>query len=724
MPTVLGLDRSAGGRGRRSRPAPRERPTARRSWRKLPRWFLATLVVGALTLGAFGTWYYRAERTYLGRQANSALRVIAKWKTDQIVAWRAGLMADAALILVNQTFVQRAEEFLARPGGGASTMLDERLLGIRLSQGYEAVHLVDRAGNLRLSQGRPVAALDPEDRRALDLALRDRRAVLTDLVAPDGAAHLSLVAPLRATGDARGGPPGAIVLVVSVAKVLSPLVAALPVPSQSAEVFLARRDRDSVRFLTSRRFGPRAEPSDAEPLTRSELPAARIVLGDTGLVEGVDYRGVRVLAIGAPVPDTPWFVVAKMDRAEALTVWRARGALVLVFLLAAMAAVAAIATAIWQRALRVGGVKFQAVFEHATAGISLTGSDGRLIQANSALGEMLGHTVAELEARSFTDFTHPDDVAATREAMRSLVAGEQRVVRFEGRFLHRDGSVVWGLVSSSLLRKPSGEPRFLITTVQDITERRRAEAEVRWFNESLERQVRDRTAQLEAVNGELESFAYSVSHDLRAPLRALDGFSAALAKDLGDRLEETGRHYLERIQNASRRMGLLIDDLLTLSRITRREFVQEPVDLSALAEEVAAELRAEDPGRDAEIVIAPGLLVMGDQALLRVALVNLLGNAWKFSGTQPRACITLGVEEHDGGRAFFVRDNGVGFDPAYAEKLFAPFQRLHSEREFPGTGVGLATVKRVVARHGGRIWAEASVGGGATFHFTLETTDA
>jgi PAS domain S-box-containing protein len=726
MPTVLRMDESASERARRDRPW-RGNPTARGLRRRPLGWFLATLVLGALVLGAIGALYYRAERTYLRRQANASLRVITKWKADQIVTWRTDLKADAALVLSSRTFVQQAEQFLAHPTTDLAAQLDERLRSIRLSQGYDAVRLVDRGGTVRLTQGQPIAgALHVEDLLAVQAALRDRATVLTSPhVSPgDSATHLSVVAPLVSPGNAGASPQGAIVLVVSVARVLSPLVATLPVPSQSAEAFLVRRDSDSVRFLTARRFALPVGAAAAEPLTRSEMPAVKILLGDTSLIEGVDYRGVRVLAVGAPVPDSPWFVVAKMDRAEVLTVWRTRNALVLALLLAGAAAVAASATAIWQRALRAGEVKFQAVFDHSTAGISLTGTDGTLLKVNPAFAEMLGYSVQELQTRGFADVTHPDDVAAEREVLRSLVSGEQRILRFEKRYVRRDGTFVWAWVSSTLLRGRGGAPQFLINTVQDITERRRAEAEVRWFTESLERQVRDRTAQLEAVNGELESFAYSVSHDLRAPLRALDGFSAALAKDLGGRIDASGRHYLDRIQHASRRMGLLIDDLLTLSRITRRDFVRASVDLSALAEEVAAELRAEAPDRDAAFAIAPGLKVSGDQALLRVALVNLLGNAWKFTATQPAARIELGVAEREGGPAYFVRDNGVGFDVAYADKLFAPFQRLHSEKEFPGTGVGLATVKRVIARHGGRIWAEASVGGGATFHFTLETSDA
>lgn len=252
-----------------------------------------------------------------------------------------------------------------------------------------------------------------------------------------------------------------------------------------------------------------------------------------------------------------------------------------------------------------------------------------------------------------------------------------------------------------------------------IEKQKAAEEEIRRLNTELERRVRDRTAQLEAANKELEAFAYSVSHDLRAPLRAMDGFSAALFDQCRDQLDERGRHFLNRIQMASQRMGQLINDLLKLSRVSRGEMVVGWVDLSRLAEQIARELRQQDPQRTVEFTISPGMIVQGDGHLLHIALDNLLGNAWKFTERTPCARIDVGMTEEHGEIVYFVRDNGVGFNMAYAEKLFAPFQRLHGMQEFAGTGIGLATVHRIISRHGGRIWPEAAVGQGATFYFTL-----
>ncbi len=248
-----------------------------------------------------------------------------------------------------------------------------------------------------------------------------------------------------------------------------------------------------------------------------------------------------------------------------------------------------------------------------------------------------------------------------------------------------------------------------------LTGLRQREQQIADLNENLKQHA----AQLEAANKELEAFSYSVSHDLRAPLRSIDGFSQALLEDYGGKLDAEGRDYLGRVRAGSQHMAQLIDDMLNLSRVTRQEMRLEDVDLSALAKSIAAELKNSSPERNVDFVITEGLAVEGDGRLLRAALDNLLANAWKFTGKQPRARIEFGTGQKDGRLVYFVRDNGAGFDMAYADKLFGVFQRLHKASDFPGTGVGLATVQRVIHRHGGRVWAEGRKGQGATFYFTI-----
>jgi PAS domain S-box-containing protein len=272
--------------------------------------------------------------------------------------------------------------------------------------------------------------------------------------------------------------------------------------------------------------------------------------------------------------------------------------------------------------------------------------------------------------------------------------------------LRQDGSEFPVDISLSPVDTQDGTQ--VIAAISDVTNHRRVKEELSRTNASLE-----------LVNRELESFAYSVSHDLRAPLRAMTGFARIVATDYAARLDETGQDYLGRIQAAAQRMGHLIDDLLALSRVTRGELKREPLDLSSLATRIAGELQGAEPARTATFHLEPRLQVEADPRLLEVLLRNLLDNAWKFTAKEPQARIELGCLRNGEQREFFVRDNGAGFDMAYADKLFGAFQRLHRQQDFPGTGIGLATVQRIVARHGGRIRAEGAPGAGATFFFTL-----
>jgi light-regulated signal transduction histidine kinase (bacteriophytochrome) len=268
--------------------------------------------------------------------------------------------------------------------------------------------------------------------------------------------------------------------------------------------------------------------------------------------------------------------------------------------------------------------------------------------------------------------------------------------------------------------------RAVLNILDDVdterNERRHAEEAVRALNEELEGRVAQRTAALTAANHELETFAYSVSHDLRAPLRSIDGFSQTLLEDYAEKLDEEGRDSLQRVRKATQRMGQLIDDMLKLSRSTRGDLAVAPVDLSQLAEKIVSELKRMQPERQVDVRIAPGIVAFGDERLLDSVLENLLSNAWKFTAKREGAWIEFGAERQADRLVCHVRDNGAGFDMAHVGYLFAPFQRLHRPDEYPGNGVGLATAKRIAARHGGEIWAEGAVGRGATFRFSLPIT--
>ena len=373
-----------------------------------------------------------------------------------------------------------------------------------------------------------------------------------------------------------------------------------------------------------------------------------------------------------------------------------------------------------EEALRRSQQRLSAIFNQAAVGIAQVGMDGQYLLVNQKLCDILGYTREELLEQTFQDLMHPDDQEANLKYSRQILSSEVSVVSREKCYICKDGSSIWINLTVSLIRDSSGEPKTFIGIVEDISDRKRVEQQIRELNENLERRVIERTAELETANKELEAFSYSVSHDLRAPLRGVDGFSQALLDCCADKLDDKGKHYLQRIRGCSQRMSELIDDLIKLSRVTRSEMHRTNVDLSALAQEIAIELQQTQPERQVEWTIAPEIVAQGDARLLRVVLENLFNNAWKFTSARTQTCIEFGFTlQADDKVAYFVRDNGAGFDMAYANKLFGAFQRLHSTTQFPGTGIGLATVQRIIHRHGGRVWAEGLVEQGATFCFTL-----
>jgi PAS domain S-box-containing protein len=365
----------------------------------------------------------------------------------------------------------------------------------------------------------------------------------------------------------------------------------------------------------------------------------------------------------------------------------------------------------------LGFEQLQALIDNTNAVIYMRDLDGRYVVVNREYEllfhrrreEVIGLTDHDLFAAEIADEFRAND-------LRAISVGGP--VQVEEIAPGADGPHTYITVKFPLLDS-AGKPYAVCGISTDITARKRAEEQVRQLNVELEQRVRDRTAELEASARELDAFAYSVTHDLRAPLRSLHGFSEILLEDYDGKLDDQGSQYLKRIQANVARMGQLIDDLLRLSKVTRTELNRERVDIGAQAREIIGVLRAAEPGRRVETVIADALVTTGDPRLIRLALENLLANAWKFTSKREQGAICVGSVPEPGGQSFFVRDNGAGFDMRYAGKLFDPFQRLHPAAEFEGSGIGLAIVHRIVSRHGGRIWAEGEAGKGSVFFFTF-----
>ncbi|WP_257456894.1 PAS domain S-box protein [Archangium lipolyticum] len=371
-----------------------------------------------------------------------------------------------------------------------------------------------------------------------------------------------------------------------------------------------------------------------------------------------------------------------------------------------------------EAALKESEARFRNMADHAPVMLWVTDPSGACTYLNKSWYEFTGQTEETGLGFGWLAATHPDDVKRA-EAIFLEANAKQAPFQLEYRLRRKDGEYRWAIDAASPRYSPSGEYLGYIGSVIDITESKRAEEEMRRFNQQLERRVQERTAALLEANKELESFSYSVSHDLRAPLRHIMGFAQLLESRTSESLDATARRHVKTIAEAARQGGKLVDDLLEFSRMGRAELKKAPVSLGDLVAEVRRELAPEAEGRKVQWRVGALPEVQADPALLRLVFKNLLSNALKYSRPREEALIEVEARDGDGELQVTVRDNGVGFEMQYVDKLFGVFQRLHRPEQFEGTGIGLANVRRIIARHGGRTWAEGAVGQGATFHFTL-----
>lgn len=365
----------------------------------------------------------------------------------------------------------------------------------------------------------------------------------------------------------------------------------------------------------------------------------------------------------------------------------------------------------YEETLKESEQRFRAAVDYSPIGVALVDIKGKLFKVNHALTSMLQYSEEELLNMDLHKITHPLDKDNNSKLVRKLIKGKIENFQTDRRYIRKDGKTIWIQLNVSLVKGAKKEVKYFIAQILEITERKMAE-------QRIQETVRQRTAQLEAMNHELEAFSYSVSHDLRSPLRSIHGFSQALLEDYAAKLDETGNDYLNRVAAASVRMGHLIDDLLALARITRQDMNTKLINISKVAQQISSNLQR-DRYHNTTFIVEPGLKAHADLGLLTVALENLFENAAKYSNVRDNPKVEFGQEFIEGKQTFFIIDNGVGFDMEYADKLFGAFQRLHTAKEFEGTGIGLATVKRVIHRHGGEIWAESAVNAGSKFYFTL-----
>ena len=790
----------------------------------------AFAIVGVLVLAGTGIWFYKSQRQSVRQDTEANLETIAQLKVDQIVQWRNDRLADAGLIMDSPFITEAAAKWLET----SDPLLAEELLAcFRASskhQHYQDVMLVDTNGQVRLSLGGNRNPLPENADQTWAAVLRDRQPLLSKLHAGPGdlPPHLDVIAPLLVKRNGTVHVFAAIVLQCDAHEFLYPLIQSWPVRSGSAETLLVHRDGDAVLYLNDLRHQGDAALKLRIPLTQTNVTAVKAVLGRAGFVQGLDYRGIETVAVLKAIPGSPWFIVAKVDVAEAFAAWHFRSVLILALVFVCVIVAAAAAGLVWRRKtrfwqytrslieasldplvtispegkitdvntaaesatgvsragligtdfcdyftepekaragyqqvfreglvrdyaleLRRGDGRVTPVLYNASVYRDVAGQvvgvfaaarditerkraeeasrranaynrglleasldplvtidpDGKITDVNAATEDVTGRSRTELLGTDFSDyFTEPEKARAGYQQ----VFREGLVQDYALEIRHDDGHITSVLYNASVYRDEAGQVVGVFAAARDITERRQAEEKIKTYTEDLHRS-----------NQELEHFAYVASHDLQEPLRTVCSFSQLLGQRYRGKLDADANDFINFIVDGAARMQTLINDLLAFSRVGTRGNPFAPVACGEILRIALGNLDMAIADSGANITHDPLPTVLADPTQMTQLFQNLCSNAIKFRRPEEAPQIHVSAARQDGVWHFNVRDNGVGIEPRYFDRIFIIFQRLHGREEYPGTGIGLAVCKKIVERHGGRIWVESEPGKGSTFHFTI-----
>lgn len=728
--------------------------------------FFAALIIffslSALII-ILGYFIYQNQKKDIANAASQQLTAIAELKVWEINNWRSERIGDASVIYKNNEFASDVMQYFNNPSSlEARNNILSLLSATQKSYQYKNILLLDKNKKVQLALKDYNSDFGKGHFDDIDAAVKKNDIIISDLYGNNktGAIHLSVVIPIMIMQKVNTKHVGTVMIIMDPHVRLYPTIKLWPVPSVTGEALLVHRDRSDVVYLNELRHIKNVPLMMKYPLTESSLPAVKAVLGWEGVVYGTDYRKKSVIAAIKAVPDTAWFLVAKVDTEEIYAPLMTRFWATVFFIIVSILVIGVIVAYIW----RYQQAKYyrkqyeledkraflyaRSLIEASIDPLVTISNEGKIMDVNESTELITGRTRKDLIGSNFSNyFTEPEKADEGYK-----LVFENGIVRdYPLSIRNVSGKITEVLYNATVYKNEAGEVQGVFAAARDITELRRVEQALKTAHDELDLRVKRRTGELqkanealqseiterkeierlielrtkllEVTNKELESFSYSVSHDLRAPLRAIDGYTRMILRDQRDNLDDDAKRKFDLIRSNTQIMGKLIDDLLSFSRLGRLELNMSRLDMESLVNDVWMELQIINPGRKIDLKIRnipPG---WGDRTLIKQVYSNLLSNALKYTNFRDNVYVEVGGYKEGDEYIYYVKDNGVGFDMEYYDKLFGVFQRLHSADEYEGTGVGLAIVQRIIHRHGGRVWANAVVDKGATFYFTLLQKD-
>jgi PAS domain S-box-containing protein len=721
---------------------------------------LMIFITASILIIFLGFLSYQGQKESIKNAAKQQLTAIADFQVREIGKWREERIGDASVIYNNAAFTSSVHQYF----NNSSLVAEKKnilslLTATQKSNQYENILLLDKNKKIKLAINKYGAGYGEIHSAVVDDAMKRKKIVMSDLHKEKeiNDVHLTVAMPVIISNRDTTQPIGTVLIIIDPNRRLFPSIKLWPVPGSTGETLLVHREGNEIVYLNPLRHYKSVPMSIRRSINESNLPAVKAVLGWRGIVEGLDYRQKKVLAAIRPVPDTPWYLVAKIDQEEIYASIVQRFWITLFFVMILVMMLGVIVAYIWRyQQTKLYRKQFEledkkkslyarSLIEASLDPLVTINTEGKIMDVNRSTESVTGLSREKLIGSDFSDyFTDPREAADGYK----LVFKNGVVRDYPLAIRNISGKVTEVLYNASVYKDDSGVVQGVFAAARDVTEIRVMQKELRKAHDELERRVEERTNELqranealeleirerkemeklielrtrllEVTNNELESFSYSVSHDLRAPLRAIDGYSRMLLRDQADKLDPDAKRKFELIRSNTQMMGKLIDDLLAFSRLGRLDINMSRLDVESLINDTWKELQIINPDRNLTLNIKNIPDSWGDRTLIRQVYSNLLSNAIKYTKSRDEAHIETGGFIEKDENIYYVKDNGIGFDMNYYNKLFGVFQRLHSADDYEGTGVGLAIVQRIIHRHGGRVWAESKVEEGAVFYFSLQ----